>query len=178
MVQILYTIAAIMILAVVSLTINLRIHSTGERLMFNELTLEMTGVATELLDQIGRREFDAGTISGLMVPVDSLTPATNFGTGMCEPDQQYSGCFTISDFHNRTATRIRSRQHAGQLREIEYNVTDIQVLYVDQNPPHDESTTPTFAKEVTLTISTPAMETASGGAIEVRISRIFMYPPR
>lgn len=179
MVQILYSIAAILLLGMSVLNINVKIHGTQERLMFNELALGMTSVGAEMLNEIGKHDFDPGTISGMMVSTDSLSYSSAFGSGSCNPDANFDSCFTVSDFHGKAASRTITRVHSGTPYTVTYEVTDIDVQYVSETAPHTpvaNATDRTFAKEVTLTISTPVLVDGNGDPFEVTMSRVFMYP--
>jgi hypothetical protein len=176
MAQMIYMVAAIMILASVVLNVNIRMHSTEDRLMFGELAMDMTGVGNEMFEHIAAMEFDPGTISRMAVPTDSLREEANFGSEVCEPDNGYQGCFTVSDFHGRSATRAKQRQRNNVTYDVEYNISGIVVRYVDEDPPHAPANTQTFAKEVTLTISSPLVADANGNPLEITMSRTYMYP--
>lgn len=175
--QMIYSVAAIFLLGISFLNVNRKVHGTQERMMFSELALEMTSVGAELLDEIGKYPFDNGTISGLTTTTDSLS--TTFGGGTCNPDDpDFGGCSTISDFHGKTATRSETRVHGGTTYTVPYNVTAISVAYVGEASPHapSPSNARTFAKEVTLTVSTPALLDGNGDPIEIEMSRVYMYP--
>lgn len=178
MVQIIYTVAAIMLLGFTILNINVKIHGNQDRMVFNELALEMTSVGAEVLNEIGKHDFDPGTISNLIVHPDSLSETAAFGSGTCDPDNSFNNCFTINDFHAKAASRSLTRVHGGTTHTIDYDVTDIQVQYVSETPPHDPVTagTKTFAKEVTVTISTPVLLDMNGDPVELEMSRVYMYP--
>jgi hypothetical protein len=181
MVQLIYSICAIMLLGSAFLNVNLKVHGAEERMMFSELALGVTSVGTELLNEIGKAEFDPGTISGLLVVTDSLRFADTFGGGSCDPDLDYLSCFTINDFHGKTATRRLLRVHAGATHEVVYDVTDITVEYVSETPPHVPPASPpsgyrTFAKRVTLTISSPTLLGSDNQPLAFGMSRVYMYP--
>ena len=76
MVQVLYSIAAIMLLGITVLNINVKIHGTEERMMLSELSLEMTSIGAEILNEIGRLEYDQSATFGQVLPVASLETLT------------------------------------------------------------------------------------------------------
>lgn len=177
MVQVLYSIAAIMLLGITVLNINTKIHGTQDRLMFNELALQMTSVGAEMLNEIGKNDFDPSTIFGEVLPRNQLSPDDGtWGSGTCNPDNNFSGCFVINDFHGKTAERTLTRVQGGVSVDITYNVTDITVEYVAETSPYAPSGTQTYAKKVTLNVSTPVLVDADGAPFEVPMSRIYMYP--
>ena len=176
MVQILYTVTAIFVLGITVLTLNVKIHGSQERMMFSELAQEMTSVGAELLNEIGKADYDPNTIFGEVLPRASLSVESGWGSGLCAPDNKFSGCFVINDFHGKTATRSITRTHKNTTYTVDYNVTDLEVHYVTEAAPHTASPTQTYAKEVTLNISTPALVDASGDPIEIPMSRVYTYP--
>ena len=108
--QMIYSVAAILLLGVAFLNINQKVHGTDERMMFSELTLEMTGVGAEILDEIGKRPFDANTVGGLLIPATALGASASVSPSACDPDDSnYAGCDTIGHFPGKTATRNRTR---------------------------------------------------------------------
>ena len=176
MVQILYTVTAIFVLGITVLTLNVRIHGTQQRMMFSELAQEMTSVGAELLNEIGKAEYDPNTIFGEVLPRAALSAEGTWGSGSCDPDNRFASCFVINDFHGKTATRSITRTHDGAPVTVEYNVSDLEVHYVTESAPHTASATQTYAKEVTLNISTPALVDANGDPIEIPMSRVYTYP--
>lgn len=182
MVQVLYSIAAIMLLGVTVLNINIKAHGAQDRMMFSELALEMTSVGAELLNEIGKYSYDPAALRSVygytLQDRDALRPEGNFGAGSpCAPDDDFSSCLVINDFHGKTATRPITRTRNGVAYTVEYDITDIRVRYVDETPPHASSDgEKTFAKEATVTISTPALVGGDGNPVEITMSRVYLYP--
>ena len=176
--QMIYSVAAILLLGVAFLNINLKVHGSEERMMFSEQTVEMTGVGAEILDEIGKHAFDpvVAASSVVIAPSDLSSTAGN-AASTCDPnDANYAGCTTIGDFDGKTATRTRTRTHGNATYTIPFNVTSIAVEYVDEAPPHAASLTPTFAKEVTIRIETPVLLDANGAPFGFEMKRIYTYP--
>ena len=176
MVQILYTIIAIFVLGITVLTLNVKIHGTQDRMMFSELSIEMTSVGAELLNEIGKHDYDPNTIFGEVLPRAALSPEGTWGSGSCNPDAKFQGCFVINDFHGKTAERTVMRTHKGTDYDVVYNVTDLEVHYVTEASPYTASGTQTYAKEVSLNISTPALVDGTGTPITIPMSRVYTYP--
>lgn len=175
--QMIYSVAAILLLGVSFFHVNQKVHGTDNRLLFSELTTEMTSVGAEILDEMGKRPFDANTVSGLMIPVADLSASPRPAVSTCDPDDpDYQGCATIGHFHGKTATRNRPRVHSGTTYNVPYNVTSIEVEYVTEAPPHTVTTSRTFAKEATIRVSTPALVDGSGDPYEIEMKRVYMYP--
>ena len=176
MVQVIYTITAILILGFTVLSLNLQIHGTQQRMMFSELAQEMTSVGAEVLNEISKHDYDPNTIFGEVLARNALSPEGSWGSGSCNPDNRFAGCFVINDFHGKTATRTITRTHDGTAYTVDYNVSDLEVHYVTEAAPHTASGTQTYAKEVTLNVSTPALVDAAGDPIEIPMSRVYTYP--
>ena len=175
--QLIYSIAAIFVLGIAFLNINQKAHGTEERMMFSEIALETTGVGAEVLDEIGKRPFDANTVSGLVIPAAALSPTAHVAVSVCDPDDpNYTGCDTIGHFHGKTATRNRTRTHDGTAFAVPYEVTAIDVQYVSETPPHTVSATPTFAKEVTIDVEAPAIVDGNGDPFSFKMRRVYTYP--
>lgn len=175
--QMIYSVAAILLLGVAFFNINHKVHGTEERMMFSEITMEMTGVGAEILDEIGKRPFDANTVGGLIIPASALGGTAHVNPSNCDPnDSNYSGCDTIGHFDGKTATRTRSRTHNGTAYAIPYTVSSIDIQYVSETPPHTVSGVPTFAKEATIRVETPALLDANGNAFGFEMRRVYTYP--
>lgn len=175
--QLIYSIAAIFVLGIAFLNVNQKVHGTEDRMMFSEITLEMTSVGAEILDEMGKRPFDANTVSGLIIPASALGPTASVTPSLCDPnDSDYANCDTIGHFHGKTATRNRTRTHSGTAYTVPYNVTSIAVQYVSETAPHTVSGTPTFAKEATIRIETPVLVDASGNPFGFEMRRVYTYP--
>jgi hypothetical protein len=184
MVQIIYTIAAVMILSVLVVNVNVSIHGNQERMMFNELALEVTSVGAEMLNEIGKYSYDPVALASVygftLEDRNALRDASMFGVGsLCDPNPAsgFFGCIVINDFHGKTATRSVTRRKDGVDYTVDYDITDIRIRYVAEAPPHAYTdNSKSFAKEATITIAIPALVDGSGNPIEFTMSRVFQYP--
>ena len=180
--QMIYSVAAILLLGVAFLNINRKVHGTDERLTFSELTVEMTGVGAEILDEIGKHPFDdVVAASNIVVARGDLSATAGDAASVCDPDDpDYAGCLTIGDFDGKTATRNRTRTHSlngtPTTYTVAYSVTSIDVEYVSEAPPHAVTAAPTFAKEVTIHVETPALLLSDGTNFGFDMRRIYTYP--
>jgi hypothetical protein len=193
MAQTLYSVTALLLLGISFFNVNQKVHGNQERLMFSELALEMTSVGAEMLNEIGKYSYDPAAISTVSGTTlndrAALRGASTFGTGVpaCAPDpaSQFSGCVVINDFHGKTTRRSITRAYGGATHTIDYDVTDIRIRYVEEAPPHRPCSATgascpasgkTFAKEATVTVSTPALVNGAGAPIAIRMSRVYLYP--
>ena len=197
MVQILYSIAAIFLLGITVLNINVKIHGSQERMMFNELALEMTSVGAEMLNEVGKYSYDPSALAAgygsTIFDRDALRAASTFGqpfdasSPVCDPNPatKFSGCYVINDFDGKSTTRSITRSKNGTPYTVDYNITDIEIKYVEETPPHRPCTDlaatcpasgKTFAKSVTVTISTPVLIDGAGNPVEIEMARVYQYP--
>jgi hypothetical protein len=190
MIQTFYALIAMMVLAIISLTVNTKLHGGEQRLMVSELANVMTGVGSDFLDVVSSRPYDPVALMTTTVAVISnpnfLLPSSTFGLDPngnpvgCDPDLDYFACMFVSDFHGSTATRTVTRTFQGQAYTATYTIDNVTVRYVDSEPPHAPLTDPnlrSFAKEVRITVSNPDVRSpATGAPIELGMSRIITYP--
>ena len=174
--QVIYAFIAILLVALLSLTLQRGVHSTERRQMVNEVSTQLVGVGIDVLEFVGRRAFDYEvdtTRADFAVwrddfpyatdPTD-LTPATSAEWGNC-PSGFYT-CDDIDDFDGLTVTRT--------VDGMDFSV-DILVEYVSESTP-DDPAAQSFAKEVRLEISSSSLYLNSpANPLTVVISRVFAY---
>jgi hypothetical protein len=171
MAQTLYGLIALALVSMLALNLQRGTTNTQQRQIFNEVATQVTGVAGEVFDHIARDSvfFDKyvhdtrflfptcgrTTSPSVFTPKASFVPAASYATS------RY-----IEGFDGLQVTIDRA--------DIEY-VVDIAVDYVD-SVTLAPSATPTFAKEVTLTISSPLLflKTPSN-PVEVTMRRVLEY---
>lgn len=162
--QVIYSLLALTIVGILGFSVSRGLMSVGQRAYQNETLTQVSGVANEILEDIGSRAFDANTISSVPGSVSELTAVAGFGGG-CDPEVS---CIDIDDFDGKTLYREREG--------LDFTV-DVRVEYVDQDDPTLVSSTPTFAKQVTLSITTPYVykENNPDSLITMQMSRVFTY---
>ena len=171
--QVIYAFIAMLLVALLSLTLQRGIHSTERRQIVNEVSTQLVGVGIDVLEYIGRHPFDYA-VDTSRVDLDAiddfpyvtnasqLTPPGSFGG--CT---NYYTCQHIDDFEGVTITR--------NVDGFDY-VVDIFVRYVDENSPDTPSAVPTFAKEVRVEISSTHLYISSPAyPLTVLIARVFTY---
>lgn len=169
--QVIYAVAALTVVMLFSMSTQ-RGRVTGTQEMYvTEARTRMMGVARETVERIARTEmaFDEATDSekvaeGAVYPYvagpGELTPGNSFG-GCAD----LVACDDLDDFHGVSVN--------GDMEGLPYNV-DVAVAYVDAltgGPTGSQ----TFAKELTVTVSTPALS-LKGETLSVGYSRVFTYP--
>lgn len=170
MIQTLYGLLAMMMVALLTLTMNNAIHSNGSRMMMNEVSSQVTPIADEIFEQIGQYPYDSATLSGQFItdPASMLADADAFGSASCDPNNRYEGCEKMHDLHGTTALR----EVDGMPFEI-----DIEFEYVNDSDPTQASSIPTFSKKVTLTITSPYIYVGSSAdPLQIALTRVYSYP--
>ncbi|HUF09916.1 MAG TPA: hypothetical protein VMO47_11380 [Rhodothermales bacterium] len=168
--QVIYALAALVIAGILSFQFLLGSRATNSRVYSNEILTQVSGVATEIIENIGSRAFDHFTREDLYPPPDSagqLTDPGDFGWGG-SPEACDTLCMDIDDFHNVTF----QKEHDG----IDFEVT-VTVRYVDPDNPETVVAGKSFAKEVLLGITNPNIyrEGNPDSLITMEVGRVFTY---
>lgn len=179
MAQLIYAVLALALVMILSMNVQRGTGQTQRDQALNEITTLMTGVGTEVLDRVGSGHFDlynaartSDTTSVFLcgrlteLQKDRLRPYSEFGTDDVHcPD--YENCSYIEGYHGLTHTVSRDG--------FDYDVT-IRVRYYNDEAPAD-TTTPSFAKEVIVTIGNPYLYLGDDPTetLDVTMSRVFTY---
>ena len=169
--QVIYALAALVIAAILSFQFLLGSRTTNARVHSNEILTQVSGVATEVIEDIGSRAFDNRTREDLFeTPPDSagdLTDPGDFGWGGT-PEACDTLCMDIDDFHGLTF----QEEHDG----IDFEVT-VTVRYVDPDNPETVVGGKSFAKEVILEITNPNIffENNPDSLLTIEVGRVFTY---
>ena len=174
--QVIYAFIAILLLALLSLTLQRGIHSTERRQAVNEVSTQLTGVGIDVLEYIGRHPFDFEVDTTradfpmwrddfpYATDPSDLTPTISSEYGGC---LDYYACDDVDDFDGMTITRT--------VDGMDFSV-DIHVEYVNELTPDVKPGSQTFAKEVRLEISSSSLYLRSpANPLTVEISRVFAY---
>lgn len=166
--QVFYAIIAIFLLALLSLTVMRSTQRLDSRIYVNEVVTQASGVATGIIETIGRKPFDSKTDTTkvstfpAVTSTNQLTSEANFGG--CT---NFSLCEDIDDFNGLVITRL--------LNGFEFTAT-ITIKYVSPVDPDYYTGTQTFAKEVLVEITSPYLYVGSrSNPITVPFRRIFSY---
>ncbi|WP_456424711.1 hypothetical protein [Rhodocaloribacter sp.] len=154
------------LLALVALLITMQISLVNQRsilnarvtMVDNELETIATGAALDILDYIGTKPFDEATATGFVSDAEDLTPLP-FPTG-----GTYEEAEDIDDFNG-----IQTYVYDTDIDDISFSA-EIEVRYVDEDDITQVSVTPTFSKEVVLTITHPNLEQP------IVLNRVYSYP--
>jgi hypothetical protein len=139
-IQSMLALGALVLLTLTSLRFNGSLLETTTAEIENKVYLTAFSLADDLIEEMKNKPFDAATIKIGMASLSALTPPSGFGSNTKLRND-------IDDYHNYS--RIISAPHAE-----DYLVTCI-VEYVTENNQNVVSTTPTYYKRVTVTVSSP-----------------------
>jgi hypothetical protein len=174
--QVIYAFIAILLLALLSLTLQRGIHSTERRQIVNEYSTQLVGVGIDVLEHIGRKPFDYEvdtTRADFSIwrddfpyatdPTD-LTSSASAEFGNCG---DFYVCDDIDDFHGLTFTRT--------VDGFDYTVS-VFVEYVSESSPDVKPAVQTFSKEVRLEISSSGLYLSSPSEpLTIVLARVFAY---
>ncbi len=152
--QTLMAFLAVMLVMLFSLNHQQARLQSNKEVVSSELEIGASAVASEVLHFIGTKPFDARTADGSVTPpfpdVNLLTSAEHFGHG-----RLFDACEDIDDFNEIDPLTQFFEIRDGDGFDFTINIT---VRYIDSSG--NETSSPTWIKEVTLFVSGPA--TADG----------------
>lgn len=141
-IQSMLAIGGLSILSLTSLRFNNAILQTSTVDVENKISLTAISLADDLLEEIKVKSFDKSTTEFPTTNIESLTNSENLGP---EAGEVYPNYDDIDDYNN--FIRDVDAPHAEG-----YEVT-CKVQYVNENDPNDVSSTQTFYKKVTVTVT-------------------------
>lgn len=173
MTQLIYAIAALAAVMLFSVSMRHSGVASDQDMYVTEARSRMIGIARESVEQISRMELpfdemtDADRVNSYVVfPYVSIaTELTPYGSfGGCTT--MTTNCFDLDDFHDLA---MLDQDADGLPYDLGVTVTYVDTLS------GAASNTQTYAKEVTVTVTTGAVRIA-GNPVSVSYSRIFAYP--
>lgn len=180
MAQLIYSVLALMLIMFLSMNMQRGIGKDQHEQALNEVTTQLLGVGTEVLEHIGRSHFDGYNWRfGVDTPTrpycgrldDTEADSLNspLGPSSCEAlGYTYENCPFIEGFVDFTPSLTRG--------EFEYNINSIEVGYVDPVT-YAASGSPTFAKRVTIEVEYPYMYLGNdpSNTLKLEMDRVFIY---
>jgi hypothetical protein len=145
-VQSFLSIGGLVLLSLTSLRFNQAILETSTTDVENKVYLTAFSLADDMLEEIKCKSFDESTLQFPTTNTASLTPAANLGP---ETGETYSSFNDVDDFNG--FTRAVDAPHAEG-----YDVS-CKIEYVEENDPDVVSSTQTFYKKATITVTSPYM---------------------
>lgn len=161
-----YALLAMAIIALIAFTVSTSTRRSDQRMTFNEVSTQASGVAVDVIEHISRLPFDVATDTSkvsVWPPVSSpaaLTPAANFGGCV-----SYNTCESIEEFHGFAFPVVRDN--------FRYDVS-VDVAYVDEDNPSVYSANQTYAKQVTVSVASPHMNIGNG-PLTLQMRRVITY---
>ena len=179
MVQTLYGLIAITLAMMLALNLMRTVTGTQRKMILNEVAMQVTGISVDIMEHLANKSFDENTVETgvdlsnlpLVTSANQLTNPGGFGYnqdgGLCDaPNFFYDpDCDDIDDFHGLTLNRT--------VNGIPYTA-EIMVRYVEEDNPSLPAPDHTFAKEVTVKITSPYL-LIGNDPIEATFSRVFAY---
>ena len=155
-VQTMLTIAGMVILALISLRFNSTVLNTSDSQTQNKIYLTAFSIADNLIEEIKGKSFDQTTLEFPTTNPASLTPPSLLGP---DPGEVYPNFNDVDDYNGYQDTLTAPY--------FETYYISCSVNYVNSNDPDAVSSTQTFYKKVTVTVSSPFL------SHNVSISSIF-----
>ena len=153
--QMLITIAALLLLSLVILRVNNNFLNTSTVLMENKFGVLAVSLATSVLEEAKGKAFDHNTDSAA---VSDLNALSTLGPESGEVDPLYND---FDDFDG--LTRIDSTLPSAPF------TIQCEVTYVNSNNPDGSTTSKTWHKKMTVTVTSPFMQDT------IRLSSIYSY---
>lgn len=195
--HLLYSLIGLMLVGVLALSAMRMSTHSEQRMISNEIMTQVTGIADEVFDHAGAYWFDEKVdesdyyqqppIFPIITTTSSLTsPSAVPGMGV----DGWSGCTSAIYAPDANTGQLRLQNSArpetcddlddlhGLRIDMDRNGltyrVDVSVTYVDPLDPSTTSSAPTWAKRVSLRITTTDYQIA-GNPLEVTMSRVYSY---
>lgn len=183
--QLIYIVLAMLLVMLLMMNTQRGVNRTARDQTLNEVQTQLTGVATEVLERIGRTHFDRYAASrydaanpethkpycGRIAEgqeTAALTAPADFGTTgvVCG---SFAACPYIEGFHGLDTTVTRG--------DFVFHIDSIRVEYVDPDHFASASASQTFAKRVSVTVENPFLYLGDDPAntFALTMSRVFTY---
>ncbi len=160
-VQSMLTIAGMVILALISLRFNSTALNTSDSQTENKVYLTAFSIADNIIEEIKGKSFDQTTIQFPTTNPASLTPPSSLGPDFLGTDsaEVYPNFNDVDDYNGFKDTITAPY--------FETYYISCSVQYVSASNPDQESSTQTFYKKATVTVTSPYI------SHDVSISSIF-----
>lgn len=145
------SIGGIFFLSLLIINVNTGTGNRITELISNESVLQATALAEGMFEEIQSRAFDEGTVTNALYRADSLTSPIKLGVDATEINGNSITFDDIDDFNNHTEDYNSSGMGNFRLR--------VNVYYVQEDKPDDESSISTFLKRVRIVIANQYLPT-------------------
>ncbi|HLG31724.1 MAG TPA: hypothetical protein VI362_01695 [Ignavibacteriaceae bacterium] len=157
--QSLLSIVALLLLSLTVLRVNNGILTSDSVMMNSKFGVLATSLATSLIEKASKKAFDANSAEDAVSNLTQLTPPNGLGpaSGETPPDD----CNDFDDFNGYT-------EHVANLPSAEFDMS-CEVKYVNPNNLDGVSTTATWHKRMTVTVTSPSSPDT------IRLSTVYSY---
>ncbi len=161
--QSLLSLGALLLLSTVVLRVNSNILSTDSVLQDSKFGILATSIATSLIEKASRKSFDANTVED---PVTDLSALTDYPLGPGSWEDPPDSCNDFDDFHGFKDT-------VRDLPSGEFYIS-CEVNYVNPNNLDGFTTSKTWHKKLTVTVTSPNMGDNSLRD-SIKLSTVYSY---
>jgi hypothetical protein len=144
-IQMVLIIAALLLLSLISLSVNRAVLLNQETGLEGEATIVATSLAQSLIEEISMKKFDQKVVSGSVAKPDSLTPTVSLGP---DAGETYPNFNDLDDYNGYTRTTATPQTGNLTLRS--------RVWYTNSALLGDSTFTRTFMKAITVVVDTNA----------------------
>ena len=170
--QMLITIGAVFLLALVILRVNTNLLVTQNVLNASKINLIATSFATSAIEEITNKRFDQNTVNGAVLLSTNLTSAANLDRETGEVYPNFNDIDDYNDFKDEPKIDSVDTYNGQKI----YMETFYKVYYVSQNTPDVVSSVQTWDKRVDVKVTSDAMINEDTGIQDtIRMSTIFSY---
>lgn len=143
-IQTLLTVGAMLLLAIVSLNFNSTVLNTSTSDIENQVYLTAFSISDNIIEEIKQKSFDQATVQFPTTNPASLTPPDKLGP---EAGEVYPYFNDVDDYNGFIDTVSKPY--------FETYYVSCKVVYVSASDPDVVSSTQTFFKKATVTVSSP-----------------------
>lgn len=168
--QSLLTILSMLLLSIIILRVNKTILFSDTVVSSSKLSLTAISLATSELEEIKSNAFDEYTVKNIANNLSQLSLASNFGPQKDSNNELYSTQFDDVDDYNGfdTTVSVLVDPYNSKLKPERYRI-QCSVVYVSSTNPNAVSSSPTWNKKITVTVSDSLMTDT------IKESSIFSY---
>ena len=167
--QMMLTLAAMMLLGTVILTVNTGLMQTTTTMNNSRVDIMAISLGNSIMEDATSLSFDESTVSGAITSTSPLTAIASLGTDGTESRNNPAGFDDFDDYNcYRTIAKVDVVPVPGTNRSFTFN-TYCSVDYIDQNNPDNISGSKTFHKRIKLRVFTPGMSDT------IRLSTVYSY---
>ncbi|MGA2623468.1 MAG: hypothetical protein ABSF91_06390 [Bacteroidota bacterium] len=156
--QMMLVLGAMALLSIVMLSANRTYVTTGKTILYSELGITAVSLSTSVIQDAEEKAFDANTFNTPVTSLSSLTPVNSLGP---ESGEVYPDYNDFDDYN--TLVTSKTFPSSGT-----FNIS-CSVCYVDTSNPNVASSTVTWSKKLTVTVTCPSMPDT------IRESYIYSY---